>query len=240
MILSKDVPLPALSFCWAGAGHARALCPCAVRLEPGGGAAVVVEARPHIRTGVPGAVPTAHAGTARVRMAARREPDGPAAGTSRLRLGDEELLRRHAPPSGVPQGRPVRRLPDRSGETRPCTPTEPPGGRSLGTQGRLGAVPMEPRRSRGEVVPGDMRPGGPLAHRVRRDPRPGRRPGDRAGCRRRPGRGRQRGAVDRRTAGLSRGSVRAGNGAWSCSSAGSPGPSADRSAACRCDWPSPS
>jgi len=42
----------------------------------------------------------------------------------------------------------------------------------LGAQGRMGAIPLVPRRARRrEVLPGDDGPRGPLAYRLRRDPR---------------------------------------------------------------------
>ena len=56
------------------------------------------------RAGLPGAVPAAHPGASRAPVAGRRLPDGPAAGTARLRPGDGGVLRPGATRRGGRRG----------------------------------------------------------------------------------------------------------------------------------------
>ena len=63
--------------------------------------------------------------------------------------------------------------------------------RGLGTQGRVGAVPLVPACPGGEVLPGHLRPGRTLAHRVRRHSRAHSRPGSWRRAGHRPGRDHQ-------------------------------------------------
>jgi hypothetical protein len=77
----------------------------------------------------------------------------------------------------VAQSRPERGIPDRRRGRQWDVRRLPENRRGLGAQGRVGAVPLVPRRAAGrEVLPGDPGPGGPLACRLRRDPRAGSRP----------------------------------------------------------------
>ena len=171
-----------------------------VRVEPGRRAGGALAPGPRRCARLPGAVPAAHRGAARQPVAARRVADGAAAGTARLRPGDGELRRRHAPQARLAPGRTGRGIPRRRGEARPCPAAEPEDRPGLGAEGRLGPVPLVPRRPGGEVLPGQPGSGRPLARRLRRHPGPGPGARHRRSRGRGPGGGRRRGLAHRGTA----------------------------------------
>src|ERR1700728_3479814 len=88
-------------------------------------------------------------------MAACCDPETPAGRASWRKAGRDEGFRITGQ-----RGRQWGRMPS-------VTPHRP----GPGTEGRVGAVPLVPRRAAGcEILPGDDGPRGPLVRRVRRDP----------------------------------------------------------------------
>ena len=180
-IVCSHVQVPAAPHPRPAGGAAGPLRPRPVRMEPGRRAARPLAPGPGERAGLPGAVPAAHRRAGGAPVAGRRLPDGAAAGAAGLRPGDDGVLRPGQPGRAavVAQGRAGRGIPDR--RARPavgCAPGVPEGRPGLGAQGRVGPVPLVPRGAAGrEVLPGDDGPGGPLACRLRGDPRAGAGPG---------------------------------------------------------------
>ena len=156
--------------------------PRPVHMEPGRRAARPLAPRPEERARLPGTVPAAHRRAGRAPVAGGRLPDRPAAGPARLRPGDGRVLRpgESGRAAVVAQGRAGRGIPDhRARQAVGRAPRVPPRRPGLGAQGRMGPVPLVPRRAAGhEVLPGHDGPGGPLARRLRRDPRSGPAPGN--------------------------------------------------------------
>src|SRR5271169_6486201 len=125
-------------------------------MEPGGGAGGMLAAGARANAGVRRTLPPAHPSAGREPVAGGGAGDRSAAGPQRPRSGHGELLRRDAPPPVVAESRTGRGIPDRPPQTRRRPPPVPPYRGSPHPEGRLGAVPLVPRRARrSEVVPGD-------------------------------------------------------------------------------------
>ena len=140
-------------------------------MEPGMRAAVVVAPRAQPPTRLRRAVQTVVRGESSVRLVSSRECHRPATGIEGFRTGDGQLFQPDTPAAVMAQGRAARGLPDRGCQARPFPQAQPQDCRTMDTQGGLGTastVPCHPPRR--EVVPGDLRPGGPVARRIGRYP----------------------------------------------------------------------
>ena len=130
-------------------------------------AAVVVAPWAQPPTRLRRAVQAVVRGESSVRLVSSRECRRPATGIEGFRTGDGQLCQPDTWAAVMAQGRAARGLPDRGCQARPFPQAQPQDCRTMDTQGGLGTastVPCHPPRS--EVVPGDLRPGGPVARRV--------------------------------------------------------------------------